>query len=180
LEIHKLLHKERQAIEKMPEKTLQVMFELAINWETQARDLYVNFTGLFRDEPKVSAFWRQLSQDESDHIYVLKNILNKIPAEKLLAELNNEQWNAVIRVEGLMKEASTRKVKTLNDAYEVAHELETSEINTLFKMVVNDCLPDDKGHAFIADVTEHIAKLISFGDEYTLSERRHINIHDAS
>ena len=52
----------------MPEKTTQVLFELAINWETQARDLYANFANLFNHEPKVSAFWIQLSKDESWHI----------------------------------------------------------------------------------------------------------------
>jgi hypothetical protein len=47
-------------------------------------------------------------------------------------------------------------------------------------MVVNDFLPEDKGQSFISDVTAHIKKLIAFGDEYTLSQRRSINIHGAS
>ena len=110
----------------MPEKTIQALFELAINWETQARDLYANFTNLFNHEPKVSAFWVQLSKDESGHINVLKDILNKISAEKRLMKVGNEQWTSVARVEGLIKEASTRKVLTLDDAYELAHQLEIS------------------------------------------------------
>lgn len=57
----------------MPDKTIQALFELAINWETQAHDLYANFAKLFNNEPKVSAFWIQLSKDESGHIVVLKD-----------------------------------------------------------------------------------------------------------
>jgi rubrerythrin len=162
----------------MPEKTIQALFELAINWETQARDLYANFANLFNHEPKVSAFWLQLSKDESGHIDVLKNILEKTPTEKLLMAVDNEQWNSVTRVEGLIKEASTRKVLTLDDAYELAHQLEMSEVNTLFKILVNDYLPNEERHKFIlSDVKEHIDKLMKFGKEYTQSQKRRINVH---
>ena len=89
----------------MIKKTLQHLFELAINWETQAHDLYIKFANLFEHVPKVSEFWIQLSKDESGHIEVLKGILNKIPTEKRLMEVSNEQWNSVTRVEGLIKEA---------------------------------------------------------------------------
>jgi rubrerythrin len=162
----------------MSEKTLQVLFELAIKWETQAHDLYINFANLFHHEPKVSAFWIQLSKDESDHINVLKDILKKIPTERLLMAVGNEQWNSVTRVEGLIKEASTSKIKTLDNAYELAHQLEMSEVNTLFKMLLNDYLPDKEGHKFIlSEVTEHIERLMRFGKEYTQSQRKHINVH---
>ena len=162
----------------MIKKTLQHLFELAINWETQAHDLYIKFANLFEHVPKVSEFWIQLSKDESGHIEVLKGILNKIPTEKRLMEVSNEQWNSVTRVEGLIKEATTKEVNTLSDAYEMAHQLEMSEVNTLFKILVNDYLPDKEGHKFImADVTEHIDKLMTFEKEYTQSQRRHINAH---
>ena len=162
----------------MPVQTIQMLFDLAINWETQARDLYENFANLFHHEPKVSTFWKQLSKDESWHIDVLKDILNKISTEKRLMEVGNEQWNSVTRVEGLIKEASTRKVLTLDDAYELAHQLEMSEVNTLFKMLLNDYLPDKEGHKFIlSEVTEHIERLMRFGKEYTQSQRKHINVH---
>jgi rubrerythrin len=172
-----MLNKKREIIEKMPEKTIQVLLELAISWETQARDLYAKFANLFNHEPKVSAFWIQLSKDESGHIDVLKNILNNISTEKRLMEVGNERWNSVTRVEGLIKEASTRKVSTLSDAYELAHQLEMSEVNTLFKILTNNYLPDEEGHKFIlSEVTEHIERLMRFGEEYTQSQRRHINV----
>jgi rubrerythrin len=161
----------------MPEKTIQVLFELAINWETQARDLYADFANLFSHEPMVSAFWIQLSKDESGHIDVLKDILNTISTEKRLMEVGKEQWTSVARVEGLIKEASTRKVLTLDDAYELAHQLEMSEVNTLFKILANDYLPDEEGHKFIlSDVKEHIVRLMKFGKEYTQSQKRRINV----
>ena len=161
----------------MDEKTIQLIFELAINWETQARDLYANFANLFNHEPKVSAFWIQLSKDESQHIVVLKDILNKLSTEKRLMKIGNEQWTSVTRVEGLIKEAITRKVSTLDDAYELAHQMEMSELNTLFKLIVNDYHPDDEGQRFIlSDVKEHIERLMKFGKEYTQSERMRIKV----
>jgi rubrerythrin len=161
----------------MSEKSIQALLELAINWETQARDLYANFANLFNHEPKISAFWIQLSKDESGHIDVLKDILNKTPTEKLLMKVNNEQWNSVTRVEGLIKEASTCKIQTLADAYELAHQLEMSELNTLFKILVDDYLPDEEEHKFIlSDVKEHIDRLVKFGKEYTQSQKKRINI----
>ncbi len=162
----------------MPVKTIQLLFDLAINWETQARDLYANYANLFNHEPKISAFWVQLSKDESMHIDVLKDILNKISTEKRLMEVGNEQWNSITRVEGLIKEASTRKVLTLDDAYELAHQLEMSEVNTLFKMLSNDYLINEEARKFIlSDVDEHIERLMRFGEEYTQSQRRRIKVH---
>ena len=161
----------------MDEKTIQLIFELAINWETQARDLYSNFAKLFNHEPKVSEFWIQLSKDESRHIVVLKDILNTLSTEKRLMEISNELWTSVTRVEGLIKEATTRKVSTLDDAYELAHQLERSELNTLFKLIVNDYHTDEKVKKFIlSDITEHIERLMKFGQEYTQSEKMHIKV----
>ena len=161
----------------MYEKTIQLIFELAINWETQARDLYANFAKLFNHEPKVSAFWIQLAKDESQHIVVLKDILNKLSTEKRLMKIGNEQWTSVTRVEGLIKEAITRKVSTLDDAYELAHQLERSELNTLFKLIVNDYHTDEKVKKFIlSDVIEHTERLKNFGQEYTQSKRMHIKV----
>jgi len=161
----------------MYEKTIQLIFELAINWETQARDLYANFAKLFNHEPKVSAFWIQLSKDESQHIVVLKDILNKLSTEKRLMKIGNEQWTSVTRVEGLIKEAITRKVSTLDDAYELAHQMEMSELNTLFKLFVNDYHPYEEGKKFIlSNVKEHIERLMKFGKEYTQSEKMRIKV----
>ena len=160
----------------MPEKTLQELFEIAINWETLARDLFADFANLFRHDPKVSDFWIQLSKDESGHIGVLKDILNKIPPEKRSVEVSKEQRDTARRVEKLIEEAPRRKVQTLDDAYELAHQLETSELNALFKMLVIDYLPDKEAHKFIVvEVTEHIERLMRFGKEYTQSHRRLIN-----
>jgi len=161
----------------MYEKTIQLIFELAINWETQARDLYANFAKLFNHEPKVSAFWIQLSKDESQHIFVLKDILNKLSTEKRLMKLRNEQWTSLTELEGLIKDAITRKVSTLDDAYELAHQLERSELNTLFKLIVNDYHPDEEVKKFIlSDVIEHTERLMNFGQEYTQSERLRIKV----
>lgn len=162
----------------MPEKTIQALFERAIRWETQARDLYSNLANLFSHEPEVTEFWKQLSKDESGHVRILKEILNKIPTEKRLVEVSTEQWNSVTRVEELIKEASARKILTLNDAYELAHDLETSEVNALFKMIVIEYIPAQEGHKLIlSQVGEHIDKLMTFGREYAQSHRRLINAH---
>jgi rubrerythrin len=161
----------------MADKTTQLLLELAIGWEMQACDLYAKFAKLFSHEPKVSAFWKQLSKDESRHKEVLKDFLKEIPREKLLAELGNEQQKSVVRVERLINEATTSKIQTLDDAYELARQLETSEINKVFKMLVNDYMPDKEGHKFIlADVKEHVEMFVKFGKEYTQSHRRRINV----
>jgi hypothetical protein len=160
----------------MPEMNIQMLFEHAISWETRARDLFADFVNLFSHEPKVSSFWIQLSKDESGHIGVLKDILGKMPTAKRLMTVSNEQRNSVTQVEELIKEASMRKVLTLDDAYELAHQIETSEVNALFKMLVTDYLPDEEGHKFIlSEVTEHIEKLMRFGKKYAQSHRRLIN-----
>ena len=160
----------------MSDKNLQKLFKNAISWESQMRDLYAEFANLFSNEPKVSSFWIELSKDESRHIGVLKDIQKKITTEKLLTAVDSKQWNAVVQVEKLMKEAAASNVLTLDDAYELAHELETSEINAFFKMLVINSVPNIEGVKFIeAEMTEHVDKLMSFGREYTQSYRKLIN-----
>ena len=44
-------------------------------------------------------------------------------------------------------------------------------------MLVNDYLPDEEGDKFIfSEVHEHIERLRRFGQEYTQSQRRNINV----
>ena len=58
-------------------------------------------------------------------------------------------------------------VFTLNDAYETAHELETSEINTVFTFIMKKFLPWEKRKEFLnAEFKEHQDKLIAFNKNF--------------
>jgi hypothetical protein len=61
----------------------------------------------------------------------------------------------------------------LNDAYELAHELENSEVNSIFKFLTSELIPSDKQEEFIfSTIKQHQQKLLDFDRNFGDSEWR--------
>ena len=161
----------------MSEMNIEVLFEYAIRWETQARDLYLNLATLFRHEPKVSEFWVLLSEDETRHIELLQETLDMIPIKERESKVSDKLWNVVLQVDEFLKEASNVQLLTLEDAYELAHKIENSEVNAIFRLLTIDLIPERREQKIIlAQVTEHINSLFEFGREFPQANRKLISV----
>jgi hypothetical protein len=58
-------------------------------------------------------------------------------------------------------------VRTLDDAYNLAHDLEFSEVNAIFKFLILDVVPCKQSDAFIEHmINDHLKKLIDFSKNY--------------
>ena len=164
----------------MSDKNIQMLFERAMSWETKARDFYINLANLFRHEPRVSEFWLQLSEDEAGHIELLKETLDLIPMKERFVDVDDKQWNVVLQVDEFLKEASNTKILTLDDAYELAHQIENSEVNAVFRLLAIDSAPEKQMQQFIlTQLTEHVDRLSKFGKQFTQDNRKSISVQMA-
>jgi hypothetical protein len=58
-------------------------------------------------------------------------------------------------------------IETLDDAYELAHGLEFSEVNTIFAFLAGEYVPSEHRKEFVrVEITRHLEKLTHFGENF--------------
>lgn len=147
--------------------TIESIFKQAIILEMKAHAIYIEFARLFRNFPTVAAFWKDLAADENQHAHELRQLLRKLsshqrnlPAEKRMLE----KLEQVRRLAGMV---SPQSIHDLLDAYQIAHELEYSELNYLFKILAEKFIPSPlQNRILINQVAQHQGKLSEFGLQF--------------
>ena len=157
----------------MSQNTMSSLIESAIELESKARDLYITFSEMFSLEDRVSAFWQQYSEDESQHMNMLVEIRNALSQEELLSPVGEKEFEGVLRVRQLLVQDFVGLVHTLNDAYDLALTIEDSELNAIFNLLLIKYLPSEKVETLIFhQIDEHINKLMNFGKDFSVSQRK--------
>jgi rubrerythrin len=154
-------------IETNCEQTIFHLFEHAIAIEYKAAEMYCTFSRLFSHVPEISAFWTGLEQDEMFHMETLVTLLDGLRPDEYDAPVDKQLWENMVAVHDLINGNLAISVSNLNDAYEVAHELEFSEINGIFKFLTIEAITSEEQGQFMRDeITKHERKLIDFGDTF--------------
>ena len=147
--------------------TVASLFNRAINIEYTICNLYHKLSKLFSHVSKISTFWEQLIDDEKTHAKTLKEILNSLTDEQLTAPPNKQIWEHANKIETSLKKDIIGEIKNLDDAYELAHELEHSEINSIFKFLTMDLIHSDKRKRMISsEIRNHQQKLSHFSKNF--------------
>ena len=127
---------------------------------------------MFSTEDRVSTFWQQYSEDESQHLNMLVEIRNSLSKEELLSPGGKKEVDGVLRFRKLLGQVYKDQIYTLNDAYELAITMENSELNVIFNLLLAKYLPSEKvGDLVDIQTDEHINRLMKFGKDFSLSER---------
>lgn len=143
---------------------LEEIFGRAIEIEHAAAGIYTRFSQLFSHLPEVSAFWRGLAEDEMQHANTLRDVRESLTSEQLASPCDIETSDRVAAAQRVVREDSTASAKNLDDAYEVAHELEFSEVNAIFKLLATAFVPSEERRQFVVEeITQHQQKLVDFG-----------------
>jgi len=160
--------------------TIEVIFERAIEIEYKLAYLYKEFTQLFSHIQDISVFWKGLTADEVKHAKTLKDVRKALTHEQLLSSCDKEILEKIAGIQRLQSEILSKSVKNLDDAYELAHELEFSEINAVFKLLATEFVPSEKRKQFVAsEIEQHQQKLMDFSHNFgDRVWRKKINIHD--
>lgn len=157
----------------MGQPTLAEVIERAAALESQMREVYETFAGLFAALPEASGFWQEMAEEERIHESLLVETLVSYPSEKLVEPAGRALVAAIDGVEETLRDALGVSIATLDDAYEVAHMLEGSEINTVFGLLT--AMPPDTRSAselIAAQFDEHLDGLKEFGKTFDREFRK--------
>jgi rubrerythrin len=155
--------------------TLEVLFESAIRIEELASIVYRDLAELFAHHPHSLALWRSLAADEELHARVLARVLAAAPVEKRTSPAPAETWATVAEVLQRLDQDPVGTVTNLQDAYELAHEFEHSEVNAIFEFLSIDLLPGAIEAEFVrTHIAQHQQKLADFRQSYQGEDWRQV------
>ncbi len=147
--------------------TLQDLFDRAIRIEKQAGSIYRELEKRFSHDREAAALWRALAADEDSHAAILSSVLRDAPADKLARPAPDEVWYQVTHILNVLSRDLLASIENLRDAYELAHQLEYSEVNAVFEFLSVDALPGKVEREFIRKhIAEHQKRLSDFMMNY--------------
>jgi rubrerythrin len=140
--------------------TVAELFDLAIQCEQVCEKLYRELEMDFAHVPELSKFWDKYAREEAGHTRFLEGLRNESGEEKLSAFAD---VSAIERAQTALQasmEMGLRKIDDLEDAYQLAVELENSETNTVFEFLITNYSTDKHSQRFLrSQLKNHVANL---------------------
>lgn len=148
----------------MPSKidTVARLFEYSIALERAAETLYRQLEKMFAVDPELALFWKRYADEEAGHALYLEHVRADVDASRLAQPADVDMMRKVRHCLKVASPDALRKIKTLEDAYELATELENSETNAIFEFVILSFSTEElaKAHSFLrTQLSAHIARL---------------------
>ncbi len=141
--------------------SIDQVFELAIAAEEAAERGYRDMASWFALYPEVTEFWKQYAREEAAHAQALWDLQRRLDAEQLAEPADAGALADAQQLFRVMSRQALDAVQTLDDAYELANELEHSEINTVFEFLFTTFSDYGKGQAFLrSQLRDHITRLM--------------------
>jgi len=160
-------------INSKPENTIERLFELAIELEYKTADIYERFSTLFQHIPELPAFWQGLHDDEIQHVITLQNVRKSLTFEQLLVCPPTEFRESVMKIQRIISKDVFESINNLNDAYELANELEFFKTNTIFNFLTSKIIPSGKSVEIdYSGIVKHQQKLMDFCHSFGNREKR--------
>jgi rubrerythrin len=145
--------------------TLSHLFACGIAAENASRDFYLGMAQKFKSQPAISFFWKTMSDDETVHARTLEKTLNSLPADKLdifVDDAMAQKGQALCQL-SISDTNRLDSIHNLDDAFQLAHELESSDINIVFNFLKLKLIPDGEKDLLSSAVIErHLHKLVDF------------------
>jgi hypothetical protein len=145
-------------------KTVADLFRAGIVLEKRVGAIYGQLARRFDHHREVFDFWKGMQADEIGHAEALDQIRAALTAADLARPVDAKTWSGAADLERFLARDRVGPVKTLDDAYLLAHEIEFSEINAIFKFLAAKSIPfEDRADFVISQLSQHQEKITSFG-----------------
>ena len=142
------------------EATIQELIELAIAAEQSAHDLYDRLSSMFAHNPEISGFWRRYAAEETGHANWLRSLKGRLSAEQLAEQADPSALAEATRSMEHSVDTLLKDVENLEDAHQLASELEGSETNAVFTFLIEHFSADEKTRTFLrTQLGSHIGRL---------------------
>ena len=158
--------------------SLAELIDAAISAEDAARKVYLGFTHKFFSRPDVADFWQSMADDEGDHARILSDFRIHIFEEDLRMPIDARLAEQARELNKLDVRQLVNSIQNLDEAYEIAYKLESSEVNTLFNFLTIRCLPIEESHEIISvTMDRHLLRLARFTRTFGDAEQcRHVAV----
>ncbi len=159
----------------MPKKaTVNDLLELAIALERATDLFYRKLAALFAHEPEVERFWRHYADAEAGHARWIENLKAQLSKERLSKPASPEVMKMAKERLKAKPEELLNEITNLEEAYQKALEIETSETNAVFEFLITDYALTSRSSEFLrAQLHSHMDELTrSFPMPYQNSARR--------
>lgn len=149
--------------------TYSELINAAIAAEDAAQKIYLAFKSKFLYRPDIAKFWQTMADDESEHAQILASIHGRVAVKDLAVLVDIQMAEKAYELQALRVQELIETVNNLNDAYEIAYDLESSEVNTIFNFLTIRFLSTDESYGIICStIDRHLLRLAeftrSFGD----------------
>lgn len=147
--------------------TLSSLFECAIINEMKAADIFASFSDAFSFHDGLKNFWDDMQKDEIMHAEVLRTIHNDLPETRLAEKPDDNVCKYAEKAYQLINSITNEKPKNLDEAYELAHELEFCELNEVYLILLDCKIGSKKAKQFIKDeIKKHQSKMVNFKETF--------------
>lgn len=147
--------------------TIQDEFQAAISCEKLAAAVYRGFMKKFAHVPEIKEFWNDLVKDEVKHAKGLEEVFESLTDEQRSEPADSRLIRELRRILALRSEDVAGPVETLDDAFNIANELEDSEVNAAFRSLTKEFIPKEEYRKALLDTLEvHLARLTYFSENY--------------
>lgn len=146
----------------MPEfGTIAHLVELAIQGERTSETFYKRVAAKFRQHPEVEQFWLQYAAEEDGHARWLEKLRQRSDPAKMTALADPAILTEAERAISISMDSLLWSIRNLQDAYELANELEHSETNSVFEFLISYFAEDSETQSFLrAQLNDHVGRLM--------------------
>lgn len=150
------------------------LFELAIAAEKAMEELYRGLEAKFAHHQEVADFWGKYAAEEARHARWLERLRDTSSPEQLSAPADPFMLKDARKILQFSIENRLKKIKNLEDAYQLVNELENSETNAIFEFLITNFSSDKETQSFLrSQLRDHIANLtIEFPTQFKGTARR--------
>ena len=150
------------------------LYASAIAAENAAKDFYRGLSHIFSHIPEVSLIWKRMMEDEDFHVRELQDIKNSLTEEELTKPMEHAVSHKVsVEIKNFSEKFALEKIVTLDDALDLAYELEYSEVNTVFQTLIREFVSSEARAKFVLSlVREHVTRLEEFSRMIPSAEKR--------
>jgi len=144
------------------ELVLGKIFESAIETKRKVGQMYQQFAELFSHIPEVEDFWKKMNINQITHADWLEETKESLSEEQILSLPEVELVLKTHSIRNLFDKHSETKIGNLHDAYQIAHEFESSEVNDLFKTLSSEYISSEEKKKIVLDAIDQHRQQIMY------------------
>jgi len=117
---------------------------------------------MFAHHPQATAFWQRYAIEEAGHAKMLKYLRDRLSPEQLALPAEASVLQKAHHTLELSIDSLLSKIKNLEDAYQLASELENSETNAVCEFLIDNFAADEKTQTFLrSQLRDHVGHLMA-------------------